>query len=165
MACTPTFTAVVRWRGPDPTIEIETRHPGFSTPEDAALFANAFAPDAPLGIRLPRNNWLLLLMPDGNYVRSLGTDITVWAFPSGASNGDDLAVANDNDFEPHPFANFGFPSSAFGDYDQAQYAVLDQEGAPVDVVVDFDEHDHLRVTVERDATPEDVRAFLQLVSI
>ena len=29
------YTAVLRWKGPDPALELETRHQGFQNPEDA----------------------------------------------------------------------------------------------------------------------------------
>ena len=160
MALTPTFTAVVRWRGPDPTIEIETRHPGFGTPEDAALFANAFSPNAPLGLRLAAKSSLQLLRSDDHYLDWPGGEATVWVLPAAASTGNEVVVASDDDLEAQPFADFPFPASAFGDYEQAQYAVLDQNGSPIDVVVDWDERDRLRVTVRWDATATDVEAFL-----
>lgn len=33
------YTAVLRWKGPDPALELETRHTGFAIPEDAAVTA------------------------------------------------------------------------------------------------------------------------------
>ncbi|HEX7508663.1 MAG TPA: hypothetical protein VF550_17960 [Polyangia bacterium] len=45
--------------------------------------------------------------------------------------------------------------TAHGDYEQAQFGVLDQDDSPLDVRVDWDERDHLRVTVEEDSpSPE-----------
>lgn len=155
MALAPTFTAVVRWRGPEPTIEIETRHPGFSSPEDAALFANAFSPNAPLALRLASKTSLQMLMLDGHYVDWPVGGVTVWVLRDAASPEAELAIADDDHFQPRPFTGFEFLPSALGDYEQAQYAVLDQKGSPVDVVVDWDERDHLRVTVRWDAAEED----------
>jgi hypothetical protein len=160
MASAATFTAVVRWRGPDPTIELETRHPGFRTPEDAALFANAFSPNAPLGLRLASKTELHLLMVDGHYARWLGGDVTVWVLPlDESSTAGDLVVANDNDFEAKSFLEYRLPPSAFGDYEQAQYGVLDHEGAPVDIILDWDDQDRLRITVHQDATDEELRTL------
>lgn len=164
MEPTPKFTAVVRWRGPDPSIEIETRHPGFDTPEDAALFANAFGPNAPLALRLASVASVQLLKLDGRYVDWPAGRVTVWVLPSVAAAEDELVVTSDEDFEPHQLTDFSIPSSAVGDYEQAQYGVLDGNGSPVDVVVDWDETDHLRVTVRWDtAEAEDVQLVLSSV--
>jgi len=150
MALVPTFTAVVRWRGPDPTIELETRHPGFRTPEEAALFANAFSPNAPLGLRLSSKTDLRLLMVDGHYARWLVGEVTIWVLTVFESDSDGFVVANDNDFEAKSFLEYPLPPSAFGDYEQAQYGVVDPEGSPVDVSLDWDDQDRLRVTVNFD---------------
>jgi hypothetical protein len=143
----PRFTAIIRWRGPDPTIELETRHDGFPSPEEAALFANVIPPETPLALRLAAGPTVELLQPDGRYVSFPATDASVCRLPPGAFRTDELVVANDNDFEPHALSEFLFPPSALGDYDQAQYAVLDQAGRPLDVVVEWDEAEHLKVTV------------------
>jgi hypothetical protein len=68
MPLKPTFSALVRWRGPDPAVEIETRHPGFHTPEDAALFANGIAPCSPLALRLSPDATIQLVLIDGSIV-------------------------------------------------------------------------------------------------
>ncbi len=92
-------SAVIRRRCSDPNLELETRHAGFPSPEEAA--------------------------------------------------------AHGSDFKPYHFGTFRFPPSAYGDYAQAQFGVLDPEGWPVDVAVDWDEADHLRVTVEEDASRDE----------
>lgn len=143
------FTAVIRWRGPNPAVEIETRHPGFATPEDAALFANAIAPEAPLALRLRPSAELELLKPDGLYVALVPTCATLWKLPAASIPTTDVVVANDDDFEPHAFSAISLPPSALGDYEQAQYAVLDARGSALDVVVEWDEADHLVVTVQQ----------------
>jgi len=145
----PFFTAIIRWRGPDPAIEIETRHPGFSTPEEAALFANVILPESPLGLRLASGGALELLLPDGRYLALADGDVIVWRIPTRALHATDFVVANDNDFEPHPFSTYRPPRSALGDYEQAQYAVLDPNGTPIDVLVEWDEAEHLKVTVQQ----------------
>ena len=63
------YTALIRWQGPDPAVEIETRHPGFATPEEAALFANALSPDAPIGLHASQDASLNLLVSDGQHER------------------------------------------------------------------------------------------------
>src|SRR5512142_118468 len=97
---TPTgFTAIIRWRGPDPTLEIETRHKGFPSPEEAALFANALAPAAPLGLRLGSAPAPELLMPNGLYVEYSTADTTVWTIPGLSPSEFELVVTDDTDFE------------------------------------------------------------------
>ena len=142
------FTALIRWRGPDPTLELETRHKGFPSPEEAALFANAFAPAATLGLRLGSAAAPELLMPDGLYVSHPPADTTVWTIPGLSPTEFELVVTDYADFEPFPFAGFPFDASARGQYEQAQYAVFAPDGSRVDVTVDWDDFDHLRVTVE-----------------
>lgn len=58
-----TYTAIIRWRGPDPTLELVTRHPGFTSPEEAALYANGIPPPTPdvsvrRSARLPSRSWV-----------------------------------------------------------------------------------------------------------
>jgi hypothetical protein len=51
--------------------------------------------------------------------------------------------------------------TAHGDYEQAQFGVLDQDDSPLDVRVDWDEGDHLRVIVEENSpAPDDSTDFL-----
>jgi hypothetical protein len=161
------FTAVVRWRGPDPAVEIETHHPGFETPEEAALFANAVSPGSPLGLRVLGDRALELVLADGQHVGPEGAAITVWTLASAVADATDadatdVVVANDEDFAPHPFGGFSFPPSAYGDYEQAQFGVLDDHSRALNVVVDWDEADHLRVTVEQPATPDDTEPTFAL---
>jgi hypothetical protein len=154
-----TFTALMRWRGPDPTIEIETSHPGFATPENAALFANGFSPNTPVELRLWSDSTLDFLLASGDYVRWHGGDVKVWALAPAA--GEPIA-AIDSEFEAKPFADFRFPATAFGDYRQTQYAVLDQKGNPIDLVVDWDEKSRLRITVPMNGSDEELRALFSL---
>lgn len=155
------FAAVMRWQGPDPAVEIETRHPGFPTPETAALFANGFSPNTPMGLRLGRGHTIELLLQDDRYVRWQSADVTVWLLKGGSSD-DDLIIADDADFEPKRFADFVPPPTALGDYMQAQYAVLDHHGEPVDLVVDWDGKERVRITVHQAASEEELRAIFQL---
>jgi hypothetical protein len=149
------FTALIRWRGPDPTLEIETRHKGFPSPEEAALFANALAPAAPLGLRIGSPDAPEVLMPDGFYISHPPADTTVWTIPGLSPSEFELVVTDDADFEAFPFAGFPFDDSARGQYEQAQYAVLAPDGSRVNVSVDWDDFDHLRVTVEESAADTD----------
>src|ERR1039458_75357 len=57
------------------------------------------------------------------------------------------------------FLEYRLPPSAFGDYEQAQYGVLDHEGAPVDIILDWDDQDRLRITVHQHATDEELRTL------
>lgn len=158
----PSYTAVIRWRGPDPAIELETRHEGFLVPEEAALFANAIAPTSPLALRLSPDADPALLLCDGQDVPFYATGITVWTLvPSDTEEGE-LRVATDSDFEAHRLLGFRLPAAAYGEYEQAQYAVLDASGTRVDVVVDWDDADHLRVTVEEETAADESQPGLLL---
>ncbi len=153
------FSALIRWRGPDPTVEIETRHHGFDSPEEAALFANAFAPGAPLALRLRAGEDVELLMPEGHYLPHPASDTTVWTIPGLSAAEFEITVTDDGDFEPFPFAGFPFEGSAHGQYEQAQYAVLAQDGSRVNVTLDWDDFDHLRVTVEESVPTDPTPTF------
>jgi len=48
---------------------------------------------------------------------------------------------------------------------RAQYGVLYHEGNPVDLVVDWDEEDRLRITVRMAASEEEVRALLPGIGV
>jgi hypothetical protein len=94
-------------------------------------------------------------MPDGYYVPHPAVDTTVWTIPGLTASEFDLVVTDDDDFEPFPFAGYPFDASARGEYEQAQYAVTAPDGLRVNVSVDWDDLDHLRVTVEELAPPAD----------
>ena len=155
MPLKPTFSALIRWCGPDPAVEIETRHPGFHTPEDAALFANGIAPCSPLGLRLSPDASIHLILTDGRVVAFPYDAITIYVLPSKFLTTEPLQVANDTDFEPRPLSAVPSVHFAHGDYEQAQFGVLDQDDSPLDVRVDWDEGDHLRVTVEENSASHD----------
>jgi hypothetical protein len=113
-----------------------------------------FRREAPLGLRVAADTSLHLLLPDGNYVRFLNANVTlrVLAVPQEQSSADDtlpggFLLSDDDDFVPHVFDEIRAMPSACGMYVQAQYAVLTDDGYPLDVCVDWDETDHLRVTV------------------
>jgi hypothetical protein len=152
-----TFTALMRWHGPDPTIEIETRHLGFRAPETAALFANGFPPNAPLGLLLTPDKTVQLLLKDDDYVDWHGADVTVWVLSAGRATGDELIAWTEG--QPKPFAEFTFPPPAFGRYHRTGFAVLDQDGLRVELAVDLICEDRIRVIIHQAATDEDVPAF------
>ena len=87
-------------------------------------------------------------MPEGYYLPHPASDATVWTIPGLSAAEFEVVVTDDGDFEPFPFAGFPFDASAHGQYEQAQYAVLAQDGSRVNVSLDWDDFDHLRVTVE-----------------
>lgn len=153
MSLKPSYTAVILWRGPDPAFEIETHHPGFDSPEEAALFANGIPPSSPIGLHLSADASIVLVLTDDREVPCLAQNITVWRLPPRLFAETDLLIANDNDFEPFPLPELATKPSAHGDYVQAQYGVLDPNNAPLDVQVDWDEADRLRVTVAEPPLP------------
>jgi hypothetical protein len=165
MPLKPTFSALVRWRGPDPAVEIETRHPGFHTPEDAALFANGIAPCSPLALRLSPDATIHLVLIDGSIVAFPYDAITIYVLPPKFQTSELLQVANDTDFEPRPLSAVPSMKTAHGDYKQAQFGVLDQDDSALDVRVDWDEGDHLRVTVEESSAPPDDSTDILLGSL
>jgi hypothetical protein len=71
------YTAVLRWKGPDPALELETRHAGFAIPEDAALFANAFSDNSPERLKLGRTG-LRLFLVDGTSTSLTFELVTAW---------------------------------------------------------------------------------------
>ena len=155
MPLKPTYSALIRWRGPDPAVEIETQHPGFHTPEEAALFANGISPCSPVALRLFPNAAVHLILNDDRIVAFPFDAITIYVLPPKFLTSEPLQVANDTDFETRPLSAVPSMPTAHGDYEQAQFGVLDQDDSPLDVRVDWDEGDHLRVTVEENSAPPD----------
>ncbi|MGD0836985.1 MAG: hypothetical protein ABSB49_10130 [Polyangia bacterium] len=161
------YTALIRWRGPDATVEIETRHRGFADAEAAALFANALAPAGAIGLRLRADHAIDLLLANDGVVRLTEAEVVLWRLPPEPtfssrreSDSRELAFANDADFERRPWDEIQRIPSARGDYEQAQYGVLGPDGLPVDVLIDWDEEHHLQVRVNQDALPlETLPAF------
>lgn len=142
-----TYTAIIRWRGPDPSLELETRHPGFGSPEEAALYANGIPPGAPSLLHLASDGTAILVLNDETEIPCPPDRLTVWSFPANSVGTDDVTVVYDEDFEPCPQGELEIRYSAHGDYTQAQYGVLDPYEAPLDVRVDWDSSNRLRVTV------------------
>jgi len=149
------FTAVIRWRGPDPEVEIETQHPGFETPEEAALFANGIPTASPQSLRLLSDTRIALVLGDGRCVQFILDTVTAWVLRPKPSSADAI-VASDNDCCPRPLETLRQLPSTHGDYELAQYGVLEPDGDAVNVTVELAEGARLRVTVDerrQGATP------------
>ena len=56
------YTTVLRWKEPDPALELETCHAGFAIPEEAAIFASAFSETSPARLKLGRTGLRLFLV-------------------------------------------------------------------------------------------------------
>jgi hypothetical protein len=142
-----TYTAIIRWRGPDPAIELETTHPGFATPEEAALYANGIPPRTPIGLNLLPEGSAVFMLNDYTEAPCSPEQLTVWVLPSTDEDTSDVILASDNDFQPvHPgelYVRF----SAHGDYVQSQYGVIDSDGDTLDVRIEWDDNNRLQVTV------------------
>lgn len=145
-----TYTAIIRWRGPDPALELETRHTGFPTPEEAALYANGIPPRTPIGLHVLADGTAVFMLNDYTETPCPPEQLTIWALSPTVEATSDVIVACENDFEPvHP-GELAVRFSAQGDYLQVQYGVLDASGNPLDVRIDWDDGNHLRVTVAED---------------
>ena len=142
------FTAVLRWRGPDPSIELETRHQGFQNPEDAALFANSISENSPACLKLEPTG-LRLFIEDGTIKPLTFELVTAWIADIPQDEGD-ILIADDSDFQPFHGSLARLPErlTAHGDYEIAQYAVLGPDQKPIQVSVSMVDEEHLRVTVD-----------------
>jgi hypothetical protein len=143
----PTYTAIIRWRGPDPTLELETRHPGFVSPEEAALYANGIPPRTPSFLHLESDGTAVFILNDDTETPCSAELLSAWALSPNCEVADGLIIANDDDFELLPRGMLELRYAAHGDYIQAQYGVFDSNGFPLDVLVDWDNENRLRVTV------------------
>jgi hypothetical protein len=130
----PTYTALIRWRGPDHAVEIETQHPGFATSRAAALFAASGSQASPHSLRLSANR-IELLLGDGRYVNFPYDAMTAWIMSTfrvgmGASTS---KIASQ--FQMHSHSTLATYCSAHGDYRRAWYIVLGPDGTPVHVQI------------------------------
>lgn len=148
-----TYTAIIRWRGPDPALELETRHPGFTSPEEAALYANGIPPRTPDGLHLFSDGSAVFVLDDDTDVPCNPEQLTAWAVPPNCRTIDGLTIVDDDDYELLNRGELVLRFAAHGDYVQAQYGVLDPNDRPVDVRLDWDDNNHLRVTVVDPPTP------------
>lgn len=142
-----TYTAIIRWRGPDPTLELETRHTGFASPEEAALYANGVPPRSPALLHLLADGSAVFVLNDETEVACQPDQLEAWAIPANSGAAEGPMVVVDDDYQPLAQGQLVVCFAAHGDYLQAQYGVFDANEVPVDVRVDWDDTDHLRVTV------------------
>lgn len=137
----PSFTAAIRWRGPAPDVQLETRHPGFRDADAACDFAGGGASNSPQVLRLGKGRVDLLI--DQNYV-NFPYDLTIaWMRPSDGKRA----------FASHPFRDLADRPDAHGEYKRVGYAVLGPDGSPVRMVIDFDNADRLSISVEDKCSP------------
>lgn len=153
-----TYTAIIRWRGPDPALELETRHPGFTSPEEAALYANGIPPRTPDGLHLFSDGSAVFVLDDDTDVPCNPEQLTAWALPPNCRTIDGLTIVDDDDYELLNRGELVIRFAAHGDYVHAQYGVLDPNGMPVDVRLDWDDNNRLRVTVVDPPAPFPVDA-------
>ena len=132
------FTAAIRWRGPDPTIQLETRHPGFATEADAVRFA---------GGDTEASASALFLRPEGIWL-GLGTDGLV-EYPYDYVVGWIRRSTEDRSFEMCDYRDVSRRPSSHGKYERAGYAILGPDGSPVREVIEFDNMPVLEVTGEK----------------
>jgi hypothetical protein len=149
-----TYTAIIRWRGPDSALELETTHTGFPTPEEAALYANGIPPRTPIGLHVLPDGTAVFMLNDYTETPCSPEQLTVWTLSPSVEATSNVIVASENDFEPvHP-GELAVRFSAQGDYLQVQYGVLDPNGTPLDVQIGWDDRNRLRVTVlDRPSSP------------
>lgn len=155
-----TFSARIRWQSEiDPCIELETRHPGFSTAEEAALYANGFSEDAALELRLD-GGCLTLSLADGTLVELDSDSVSVWELPD---DGQEIQVADDSDFRLVRQTAADFTARGLdGSFVQLRYGVLCADQAVVDVAVDVDETGLPEVTVHEGGNDPDEPASFSL---
>lgn len=150
---TTTYTAIIRWRGPDPALELETTHTGFPTPEEAALYANGIPPRTPIGLQVLPDGTAAFILNDYTETPCSREQLTVWALSPNVEASTDVIVASESAFEPvHP-GELAVRFAAQGDYLQVQYGVLTASGTPLDVRIGWDDANRLRVTVLDSPSP------------
>jgi hypothetical protein len=128
------FTALIRWFGPDPAVELETHFPGFDSPRQAALFAASALPTSPHGLRLSATH-IDLLFGHGDYVNFPYDTITAWIMTPPETAGDPRDPANPSKFQTHSHAALAAYRTAHGHYKRAWYAVLGPSGIPLQVEI------------------------------
>jgi hypothetical protein len=149
---TTQFTARIRWQcDANPCFELETRHTGFATAEEAALFANGFSEAAAAELQLARGQ-VLFTRVDGSESELERDAITVWHLPD---DGQDFQVADDEDFEVVPLSFAAMSAMGLdGGFLQIKYGVLGRSQEVVDVAVEINETGLPEVTVHE--SDEDV---------
>ena len=129
------FTALVRWFGPDPAVELETRFPGFDSPREAALFAASALSLSPHGLRLSAAR-IDLLFGHGDTVDFPYDTVTAWILTPPQTAGDPRDPANPSKFQMHSHSALAAYRTAHGHYKRAWYAVLGPDGIPVRVAIE-----------------------------
>jgi hypothetical protein len=131
-----TYAALIRWRGPDPAVELEIQCPGFANPREAACFAGSMLPTSPHRLRLSATRVELLLGSGGEYVNFPYDSITAWIMTPPEMAGDPRDPANPSRFQMHSHSALAAYRTAHGDYKRVWYAVLGPDGKPVRVEID-----------------------------
>ena len=129
------YTALIRWRGPDPAVELETKYPGFYDSREAALFAGSALPTSPHRLRLSGTR-IDLLFGHGEYVNFPYDTLTAWIMTPPEMSGDPRDPANPSRFQMHSHSALAAYRTAHGEYTRAWYAVLGPDGKPVRVEID-----------------------------
>jgi hypothetical protein len=128
------FVVTIRWRGPDPKVQLETKHLGFKTAHDAARFAGRNCEGAADSLVFgPRGAWLMFGKSE------------IVAVPHDRIVGWVRARSGERRFERSAFQEVALRASAFGEYEQCGYVVLGPDGTPVRVAVAGEEDDTLPV--------------------
>jgi hypothetical protein len=129
------FTALIRWHGPDPAVELETQFPGFDSPRKAALFAASALSTSPHGLRLSADR-IDLVHGQGDSVNFPYDTITVWIMTPPETTSDPRDPANPSKFQMHSHSALAAYRTAHGLYKRAWYAVLGPGGIPVRVAIE-----------------------------
>jgi hypothetical protein len=173
----PVFSAHIIWHSPShsPTWELETEHPGFTSPIAAALFANNYTTPAPTLLQLNKGKILLTLttnqvlhLPgDGRVLLSTeapptdatadprtrsglaGICVRLWRLTP-PEDADDLIVATDTDYREIRGAT----------PDAMSQSGLDGRWRPSSYDI-RGPHGHVAVTVELDPSGEIVTAHVE----
>jgi hypothetical protein len=138
-----TFTAAIRWLGPDKAVQIETRHPGFEDLEVATSFAAGICNDSPKNLRLNNTDAVMLLLGDGRQVDYPYDLVIAWISPTCGGRG----------FQSHRLSSLADHPDANGEYRRAGYAVLGSDGTPIRTVIDFDNADRIAISIEDGRIP------------
>jgi hypothetical protein len=146
------FTARLRWQADaDPCWELETAHSGFTTPEDAALFANGFAAAGADDLRLLAGR-LVMTLTDGTMLDLHPDAVQIWHLPD---DGQEHQVADDGDFRRSLLTLAELSEAGLdGGFNQIKYGVTTLTGEPVDVAINLDDTGVLSLTVEERAADE-----------
>jgi hypothetical protein len=131
------FVVAIRWQGPNPNFQLQTKHSGFKTAHEAARFggANATRSVRPLYFG-PQGVWLA---GGQNEFLPVPVDrLTGW-----------IRTNHSRSFERKLFHEIAHRTSAFGEYRCCGYVVLGLDGMPTRVALSHEEEDILPVPVKR----------------